>query len=367
MHSEAAQLFGIDFPIFAFSHCRDVVVEVSKSGGMGFLGTTRQSPEQLETDLRWIDQQLDGRPYGVDFLFPASAEAGDESTIRESLPEEHREFVADLVERFGIPPPKDPSVNSGHGDNLITSPERARAKFDLVLDHRAHAIASALGPLPADLANRVRARGDLRIVGLAGTPRHAKRHADAGADLIVAVGTEAAGHTGAISTMVLVPQIVETVGRIPVLAAGGIGRGSQVAAAMALGAAGVWTGSIWLTTAESDLEEPVKEKLLAASSADAVVSRSLTGKTARWLRTPWIDAWASHDAPQPLPAPAQGLLVRDAMVGVFEGQVQELMGTAVGQIVGLMTERQTVRNVMYRLVEETLESLSRMQSLVDEI
>src|SRR5213079_3521519 len=153
---------------------------------------------------------------------------------------------------------------------------------------------------------------DVRVAALAGKPQHAERSLARGVDLIVAQGTEAGGHTGEISTMVLVPEVVDAVSPTPVLAAGGIGNGRQIAASLALGAQGVWCGSVWLTTEEAETHPIVKEKFLAASSSDTVRSRASTGKPARQLRTAWTEAWDSPDNPDPLPMPLHGMLIADA-------------------------------------------------------
>jgi NAD(P)H-dependent flavin oxidoreductase YrpB (nitropropane dioxygenase family) len=285
-------------------------------------------------------------------------------TSSRSIPQQHNDFVRGLTERFGIRPPRDAAQYSPSGDNLIPTHRRAHEKWDVAKVHTPALVASALGPAPAQVVEEVHAYGGL-VTGLLGAPGQATVHVNQGADVVVAQGAEAGGHTGHIGTMVLVPQIVDEVRGTPVLAAGGIGDGRQIAAALALGAQGVWTGSLWLPTIESDLEEPVKRKLLAARSRDAVKSRCMTGKSIRMLRTPWVEAWESEDAPSPLPAPLQGLLVREAMAGIFEHNVEEVMGTAVGQVVGMLDEMRSVREVMYELVEECIEAMTALNTLQD--
>ena len=164
------------------------------------------------------------------------------------------------------------------------------ALLDVAFAHPIRLVASALGAPRRQLIERAHAGGVL-VAALAGRVEHAVRHRATGVDLIVAQGTEAGGHTGEVATMVLVPEVVDAVAPIPVLAAGGIGRGRQIAAAMALGAEGVWCGSVWLTTEEAETNPVVKQKFLAATSSDTVRSRSLTGKPARMLRSAWTDEW----------------------------------------------------------------------------
>jgi NAD(P)H-dependent flavin oxidoreductase YrpB (nitropropane dioxygenase family) len=219
---------------------------------------------------------------------------------------------------------------------------------------------SALGPLPTDVVARARER-EIAIGGMVGNERHAVRHVEHGADFVVAQGFEAAGHHGDITTMVLVPEVVDAVDPVPVVAAGGIGTGRQIAAALALGAQAVWLGSVWLTTAESDVDPLVKRRLLAARSDDTVRSRSVSGKQMRLLRNPWTEAWEGPDAPTPLPAPLQGILARDAMVSIYENRVEPLMTSAVGQIVGQLRER-PVAAVLLGLMDELAEALGSVGS-----
>lgn len=347
MYTDICERAGIRYPIFAFSHCRDVVAAVSLAGGMGVLGTTRYSPEQLERELAWLDRKLDGRPYGVDLIFAgeAAGDAGD-------LPVGHRQFVRSLIERFGIPPSSGNALEQfGVGRNLVMTAQHAREIWEVVQRHPVRLLASALGPAPADIAALAKSRGML-IAGLIGRVEHVRRHVAGGSDLLVATGTEAGGHCGEIGVLTLVPQIVRAAGGLPVLAAGGIATGEQIAASLALGAQGVWTGSLWLTTVESDLDPVVKRRLLAAGSQDAIRSMAMTGKPSRQLATAWIRAWQEPGAPAPLPAPWQGMLNEGALIGAYERRMEELMGTPAGQGIGLMRDTESVRDVFRRLLEE---------------
>ncbi|MHB8684945.1 MAG: nitronate monooxygenase, partial [Dehalococcoidia bacterium] len=309
MRTRICDQFGIEFPIFAFSHCRDVVAAVSRAGGMGVLGALAFSPEQLEIELRWIDEHVDGRPYGVDVVMPASYAGSDPAQLEAMIPEAHRRFVEDTLARHNVPPlPPDAPPAAGL---LGWTHENARPQVDVALTHPIRLLANALGSPPADVIARAHEHGVV-VAALAGTAEHARRQAAAGVDIIVAQGYEAGGHTGEIATMVLVPEVVAAVSPRPVLAAGGIGSGRQMAAAMALGADGVWTGSIWLTVREADTGDALTEKLLAATSRDTVRSRSMTGKPARQLRTPWTEAWDATDSPGALPMPLQYMLTAEA-------------------------------------------------------
>jgi NAD(P)H-dependent flavin oxidoreductase YrpB (nitropropane dioxygenase family) len=374
MRTRAAELLGVEFPICAFSHCRDVVAAVSNAGGFGILGAVAHSPERLRNELTWIEEQTGGKPYGVDLLLPqkyVGAEHGgiDAGQVSELFPEEHRAFIDDLLGRYGIPVSTDrPRTSRGGGLNI--SPKGYEPLLDVAFSHDIRLIASALGPPPSDLVDRAHDH-DVLVAALAGTTQHARRHAAAGVDLIVAQGTEAGGHTGEVATMVLVPEVVDAVDPLPVLAAGGIARGRQIAAALALGAEGVWCGSVWLTTEEAETPPVVKEKFLAASSSDTVRSRSMTGKPARMLRTAWTDEWDRPDSPAPLGMPLQTALISDSQVRINQAagqpgaKARELATYFVGQVVGSLDRVRPTRAVVLDMVEEFIDTIRRLESLVD--
>lgn len=366
-------MLGVEFPIFAFSHCRDVVAAVTNAGGLGVLGAVAHSPERLQNELTWIEEQTGGKPYGVDLLLPAKyvgAESGgtDAGQARELLPEEHRAFVDELLARYGVTAPAAPPRRSGGGLNI--SPKGYEPLLEVAFAHDIRLIASALGPPPEDLVQRAHDR-DVLVAALAGTTRHARRHAAAGVDLIVAQGTEAGGHTGEVATMVLVPEVVDAVAPVPVLAAGGIARGRQIAAALALGAEGVWCGSVWLTTEEAETVPVVKEKFLAATSSDTVRSRSMTGKPARMLRTAWTDEWERPENPDPLGMPLQTALVTEPQIRINQAathpdaQARQLATYFVGQVVGSLDRVRPTRSVVLDMVEEFIDTIGRLQGLVD--
>lgn len=375
MPTRVAELLGVEFPIVAFSHCRDVVAAVSKAGGLGVLGAVAHTPELLETELTWIEEQVGDRPYGVDLLLPpkyaGAAEGGlDVGQVRSLMPEEHLRFLDEMLARHGVPGDAEAGARR-LGRGLNVSPKGYEPLLDVAFSHRIRLVASALGPPPPDLVSRAHDAGVL-VAALAGTVAHARRHAEAGVDLVVAQGTEAGGHTGEISTMVLVPEVVDAVAPVPVLAAGGIARGRQVAAALALGAEGVWCGSVWLTTEEAETPPVVKEKFLKASSADTVRSRSMTGKPARMLRTAWTDEWARPDTPDPLDMPLQTALIADAQMRIHRSANTPGSGAAdlatyfVGQVVGSLDRVRPASAVLLDMVEETIDTLQRLGSLATE-
>jgi len=367
-------MLGIEFPIVAFSHCRDVVAAVSKAGGFGILGAVAHSPEMLDTELTWIEEQAGGKPFGVDLLLPpkyigAAAGGIDAAQVRALLPPEHQEFLDDLLRRYGIPVPSD-EERLPPGAGLSVSPKGYEPLLDVAFAHPITMLASALGPPPLDVVERAHANNVL-VAALAGTTRHAIRHKEAGVDLIVAQGTEAGGHTGEVATMVLVPEVVDAVAPVPVLAAGGIARGRQVAAALALGAEGVWCGSVWLTTEEAETPPVVKEKFLAASSSDTVRSRSLTGKPARMLRTAWTDEWDRPDTPDPLGMPLQTALIGDPQYRIHQAsnnpdaKARELATYFVGQVVGSLATVRPAKAVVLEMVEEFIEAVQSLDRLLE--
>jgi len=380
VRTAATELLDIEFPIFAFSHCRDVVAAVSKAGGLGVLGAVAHSPSGLEIDLDWIENEIGDRPYGVDLIVPAKY-AGDGDggytmdDIVQLIPTEHREFIDDILARYDVPPlPDDEDVSNrgaggSHDGAAPFSANAALPQLDVALAHNTAFVANALGPPPQFLIDRVK-QEDRLIGALAGRPQHAERHEAAGVDIIIAQGSEAGGHTGEIGTMVLIPEIVDAVD-IPVLGAGGIGTGRQMAAAMALGAQGVWCGSVWLTTEEAETHPVVKEKFLAASSADTIRSRSLTGKHARMLKSAWTEEWDRADTPDPLGMPMQPILTNTAQARINRAAYQSGSGAEklanyfVGQIVGSMNQSKPAGQVVIEMIEEFIEAVESLSTQLE--
>ena len=364
MQTPLRELLEVEFPIVAFSHCRDVVAAVSKAGGFGVLGVTSLSAEQMKVELDWIESEIGGKPYGIDVLMPASYIGSKEGGLsREKLAamisDEHRRFVDALLLEHGVPPL--PEVERPRAES------HTRDLVDVALSHSARLIANALGPPPPWLIERAHEQG-LLVAALVGKKHHALKQQAAGVDIIVAQGYEAGGHTGEIGTMVLIPEIVDTVAPLPVLAAGGIASGRQMAAALSLGAQGVWTGSVWLTTEEAETHPVVKEKFLEATSSDTLRSRSLTGKPARQLRSAWTDAWEDPANPDPLPMPLQRMLTSEAQARISRvahqkgSGAEKLVNYFVGQVVGSLNHVKSVRTVVEEMVEEYVDTMDRMEA-----
>jgi NAD(P)H-dependent flavin oxidoreductase YrpB (nitropropane dioxygenase family) len=369
--SELCRRLAIEFPLFAFSHCRDVVAEVSRAGGFGVFGAAAVSPEQLELELRWIDQHVDGKPYGVDVLVPENMSIHDSGRntrgLAERIPQQHRDFVRELLARHGIEGGGQPRFEG----TVPFMADVAEQLMEVAFTHRIGLIANALGVPPRSMIDRGR-RHQVPVAALVGAAEHAVRQAEAGVDIIVAQGGEAGGHCGEVSTLVLVPEVVRALKRFgspPVLAAGGIMTGRQMAACMAMGAAGAWTGSVWLATVESECSPVLRQKLVAATSRDTVRSRGRTGKYSRQLKSAWTSAWESQGSPGALPMPLQSLLSEPAMrLAIREAErgnahATELVSYFVGQGVGLIDSVKTSRQVVTEFMEEFADAVGEMSTL----
>ncbi|MEV7890485.1 NAD(P)H-dependent flavin oxidoreductase [Streptomyces sp. NPDC002817] len=363
MQTELSKKLGVEHAIFGFTPFPAVAAAISRAGGFGVLGAVRYTaPDDLKRDLDWIEAHVEGRPYGLDVVMPAKKVEGvTEAEVEAMIPEGHRQYVKDTLAKYGVPELAEGEVSGWRITGWME--QVARTQLDVAFDYPIKLLANALGSPPADVVERAHDRGVL-VAALAGSARHAVKHQEGGIDIVVAQGYEAGGHTGEIASMVLTPEVVDAVGPLPVLAAGGIGSGRQVAAALALGAQGVWLGSLWLTCTEAEMSSPaVTRKLLEAGSGDTVRSRALTGKPARQLRTEWTDAWDDPNGPGTLPMPLQGLLVADALTRIQKYEVEPLLGTPVGQIVGRMNSERSVQAVFDDLTRGFEQAVDRVNRI----
>ncbi len=366
MRTELCERLGIEYPIFGFTPSEHVAAAISRAGGLGVLGCVRfNDAAELDKVLDWMDDSTDGRPYGIDVVMPAKIPAeGAAIDLDKLIPDGHRDFVEQTLLKLGVPPlPAEAEARDGVLGWLHSV---ARAQLEVALAHPARLIANALGSPPQDVIDSAHERGML-VAALAGKPAHARSHVTAGVDIVVAQGYEAGGHTGEIASMVLVPEIVDAVGaEVPVLAAGGIGSGRQMAAALALGASGVWMGSAWLITEEYSNLSPLpglRDALLAATSSDTVRSRIYSGKPARLLKNNWTDAWQQPGAPDALPMPLQNLLVAEAHQRLMQSGRPDVIPMPVGQIVGRMNEVRPVSTVLADMIAEYEAAVARLNSL----
>jgi NAD(P)H-dependent flavin oxidoreductase YrpB (nitropropane dioxygenase family) len=371
--SALCERLGVEFPLFAFSHCRDVVAAVSRAGGFGVLGATRHTPESIDIELKWIDEHVDGKPYGLDVLIPENlATRGEKGLSARALaariPQEHLDFVADLLRQNHVPPPSDP-IREGAPPY---DPDQALETLAAAFRHPIKLIANALGVPPRAMLDLGQRHG-VPVAALVGAKEHAIRQVKAGVDVLVVQGGEAGGHCGEVSTLVLVPEVLKAIkplGDIPVLAAGGIMTGRQMAACMALGAAGAWTGSVWLATTESETSEIFREKMIAATSRDTVRSRGRTGKPSRQLRSGWTDAWELPGNPDPLPMPLQSLISEPTLRAIERSAAagnpaaRNLVTYFVGQGVGLIDSVKSARQVVEEFKLDFADALDDLQNLL---
>jgi NAD(P)H-dependent flavin oxidoreductase YrpB (nitropropane dioxygenase family) len=371
MRTQICDDLGIEFPIFAFTHCRDVVVAVSKAGGLGVLGAVGFTPEQLEIECQWIDEHIGDHPYAVDIVIPNKYEGMDADmsadelaeTLRRMVPKETLEFARKLLIDHGVP------LDDADDDNSLQllgwTEATATPQVEIALQHeKCVLIANALGTPPVDMIEHIHAAGR-KVAALCGSPYQARKHVDAGVDIVIAQGGEGGGHCGEVGSVVLWPQVVKEVAPTPVLAAGGIGHGAQIAAALAMGCQGAWSGSQWLMVEEAHVTPQQQEAYIAAGSRDTVRSRSFTGKPCRMLRNDWTEAWERPDTPDPLPMPLQYMVSGMAVAAThrWPEKSKDVAFNPIGQVVGQFTKVEKSAAVVQRLVEEYLEAVESLNAL----
>jgi NAD(P)H-dependent flavin oxidoreductase YrpB (nitropropane dioxygenase family) len=371
MHTPLCDQLVIEFPIFAFTHCRDVVVAVSKAGGFGVLGAVGFTPEQLEIELKWIDEHIGDHDYGVDIVIPNKYEGMDSNLSADELakmlvdmvPQEHLDFARKILTDHGVPLTAED--NESTLQLLGWTEATATPQVEVALKHpKMTLIANALGTPPTDMIEHIHAEGR-KVAALCGSPSQARKHADAGVDIIIAQGGEAGGHSGEIGSIVLWPQVVKEVAPVPVLAAGGIGSGQQIAAALALGTQGAWTGSQWLMVEEAENTPVQQAAYVKAGSRDTVRSRSFTGKPARMLKNDWTDAWENPDNPKPLGMPLQFMVSGLAVAAThkYPDETVDVAFNPVGQVVGQFVKVEKTSAVIERWVQEYLEATGNLNDL----
>ncbi len=355
LNTSICRRLGIQKPIFGFSFSVEVTAAITNAGGFGIYGATRDQPDTIVEHLAQIRSLVGDRPFGVDLLLPMGmADKNDWEAAAAQLPDEHKAFVRHLKKKYKVPDPTEKSFFSAS----VRSNELFEAQTNAVLNSDVNLFASAIGT-PPDIIERAKAAG-MTTLSLVGAPKHVKYAKAAGTDLIVAQGYDAGGHTGPIGTLSLVPQIVDAAGDIPVLAAGGIANGRQLVASLALGAQGVWLGTVWLTTKEHRLNKIILDKLLKAGSMDTVVTRSHSGKSCRTLKTAWSEEWDTEGVPKPLKMPFQQVLTGELLTGIMEHEIAPLMYEGAGQGVVWCNELTTVTKVIDRLMAEARETFGKL-------
>ena len=370
MHTALCDELGIEFPIFAFTHCRDVVVAVSKAGGFGVLGAVGFTPEQLEIELKWIDERIGDHPYGIDIVIPNKYEGMDADVspevltkmLQDMVPQQHIDFAKKILADHGVP--------TGDADSnalklLGWTEATATPQVEVALNHpKVTLIANALCTPPVEMIELIHASGR-KVAALCGSPAQARKHAAADVDIIIAQGGEGGGHCGEVGSIVLWPQVVKEVAPRPVLAAGGIGSGYQIAAALAMGCAGSWSGSQWLMVEEAENTPVQQAAYVNATSRDTVRSRSFTGKPCRMLRNDWTDAWQTPGNPEPLGMPLQYMVsgMAVAATGKYPNETVDVAFNPVGQVVGQLNKVERSAAVIERWVQEYLEATTRLNEL----
>jgi NAD(P)H-dependent flavin oxidoreductase YrpB (nitropropane dioxygenase family) len=348
LHTKLCDMLGIEFPIIAFTHCKDVVAAVVNAGGFSVLGEAMHTPDEITADIKWIRERVGTKPFGIDLVLPASSPlSGSLEDLEANIPDTHRAFAQQIKEKYNVPEPKgEQALHQWGGLNQ----ELARAQLDVVLEERVPVFTSGLGN-PGFILEAAHERG-IKVFGLVGKARQAQREIEEGVDAVIAQGYDAAGHTGSIGTFSIVPEVVAIAGDTPVIAAGGITTGRHLAAALCLGAAGVWTGTLWLASRESDSDMIIKEKLIAATAEDTVHSRAVSGMTMRTTKCPWTDEWAKPGAPAPLHAPYQMLLSSSYIQAANDHRREDLMFEASGQGVSFVTSMKPARQIVFDIVDE---------------
>ncbi len=378
MRTPFTDLIGVTSPMVGFSRSPGVVAAVTNEGGLGVLAASGYTPQELDAQMTWIENQIDGRPYGVDLLVPEKfTEAGSQDLLgqlRDQIPQRHIEFVDRLLTHYDIPRPENSSELAGADFGRIMASsirgEGVDALLDVAFSHRISLIANALGPAPRTLVERSHSAGVL-VASLVGAPKHVPKQIDQGVDILVAQGTEAGGHTGSVTTMVLTPEVIDAAEGRPVLTAGGIASGRQMAAALTLGAAGVWCGSVWLSSIEDITPDPVKDKFIDATSSDTVRSRARTGKPARQLSSAWHTAWEGADSPGALPMPLQPLLTSEAWAQIDAAAKEghpgaiELESFYIGQVVGAFSEKRTASQIARSIMDDCDRQLETVAALLN--
>lgn len=353
MHTKLSEMLGIEYPVIAFTHCKDVAAAVINAGGFAVLGEAMHTPDKIENDIKWLREHiLDDRPFGIDLVMPASVpDTGSIDELMTHIPAEQQAFADHIKEKYDVPDPKGPiDLHTWGGLNK----ELARNQLDVLFEHRVPVIASGLGS-PEFMLGTAHELG-LKVFGLVGKARQAKKQLAVGVDAIIAQGYDAAGHTGSVGTLSIVAEVAAMAGDTPIIAAGGITTGRHLAAAMCLGAAGVWTGTMWLASRESDVDMIIKERILEATVDDTYYGKSISGMTMRVFKCPWTDEWASAEAPPLLPPPYQMLLSSNYIQGANDNRRADLMTEAVGQGVSFVTEMKPAKQILFDMIEEALDT-----------
>jgi len=329
----------------------EIAAAVSNAGGLGILGCTMDKPETMRENIRRM-RTLTDKPFGVDVILPptVSRDMVIPTNLISQIPPEYKNYFAELRKKFNVPPPQDGDEFDPH-----IMGTGAAAQVDVVLDEKVPVFASGLGS-PGFMMERARAQG-MKVMAVIGNVRAAKKVLADHVDVVIAQGSEGGGHTGEVGTFALLPQVVEASGMVPVVAAGGVGSGSGLAAALAFGCQGVWVGTRFLATTEANIPQWRKEGIVAADESSTIRSRSYTGKPARMIKNEWTETWEKGPL-KPLPMPFQNMMVNQVMRDA--GDDTRIGGNAAGQVCGLIHDIKPAAEVVREMVEEAAEILERL-------
>ncbi|MBW2063131.1 MAG: nitronate monooxygenase [Deltaproteobacteria bacterium] len=337
----------------------ELVVAVSEAGGLGVLGAAGFTVEEMREQIREI-KKLTDKPFGVDILLPKQfVEMGDQpfekgaeiplTELIKRLPKEHFEWLMKIKEEMRLP-----DLESSFASGSTTS--RPNASVKACIEEGVPLFCAGLGN-PGFMVEDAHAAG-MKVLGISGNTKNVRRIAQAGADLVVAQGHEAGGHTGRVGSMALWPQAVDAAASTPLLAAGGIGDGRGLAAALAVGCVGVWVGTRFLASVEAGALPIQKETIVEATDEDTRRTYLYTGKTSRAIYNQLHDLWENSGL-EPLPLGIQGLLA-SALAEMFnKAEMKEYMGPFSGQVAGLIDEVTPAAQIVEEMVEETVDILTR--------
>jgi nitronate monooxygenase len=370
LRTKLCDLLGIEYPILSAGMGPTLigettgappalVVAVSEAGGMGVLGGSGYTVEGLREAIREIKSQTN-KPYGVDLLLPQKLDIGGGlgqkgpkelplSAILKSLPKPHQDWVKKVKEDLQLP-------ELEIMVRMNTTTMRPQEAIQVCLEEKVPLFCAGLGN-PGFMVKDAHAAG-MKVLGITGNTKNARRMAQSGIDLLVAQGHEGGGHTGRIGTLAMLPQAIDAAYPVPVLAAGGIGDGRGLAAALAMGCVGVWVGTRFLATVEGGALAVNKQHILNSTDEDTRVSRAYTGKTLRASYNKFHDLWDGSGL-EPLPFPTQVLISSALLASFVKGKKDDYVGGLAGQISGLIKEIKPAGQVLEEMVEVAVDILTR--------
>jgi nitronate monooxygenase len=370
LRTKLCGMLGIDYPILSAGMGPtligektgapvELVVAVSEAGGLGVLGGSGFTVDELQTAIREIKKQTD-KPYGVDLLLPKfiDSDGGLGQTdatelpltqVLKTIPKEHQDWINKIKEEMKLP---DVEIMIRRNTTTMFPKE----SIQVCIEEKVPLFCAGLGN-PGFMVAEAHAAG-MKVLGITGNSKNAKRMADSGIDLLVAQGHEGGGHTGRIGTMALLPAAIDAAYPVPVLGAGGIGDGRGLAASLAMGCIGVWVGTRFLATNEGGALDVNKQKIVQSTDEGTRVSTAYSGKTLRASYNKYHDIW-EHSGLDPLPFPSQVLISSALLAAFIETNQSEYVGGLAGQVSGIINEIKPAKEVLDEMVDEAVEILTK--------